>query len=126
MSEEFIKVTDTQTHRQTELLPELLVGAKNEKQVTIEEVIVSQERCKAKTVKNSTIKYVHKCLKHVDKLEAEISKIKKNAEDLGTTLRTKCNDFCNRLAEIEVNEELSQSAAAYFVCCVCLHCDQTR
>ena len=29
MSEEFIKVTDTQTHRHTELLPELLVGAKN-------------------------------------------------------------------------------------------------
>ena len=29
MSEEFLKVMDTQTHTHTELLPELLVGAKN-------------------------------------------------------------------------------------------------
>ena len=29
MSEEFIKVTDTQTHTHTHILPELLVGAKN-------------------------------------------------------------------------------------------------
>ena len=29
MSEEFLKVTDGHTDRQTELLPELLVGAKN-------------------------------------------------------------------------------------------------
>ena len=34
MSEEFIKVTDTQTHRHTELLPELLVGAKKSYMVT--------------------------------------------------------------------------------------------
>ena len=44
----------------------------------------------------------------VEKLEKEISKIKKNAEDLGTTLKTKCNDFRNKLDEIEVNEELSE------------------
>ena len=44
----------------------------------------------------------------VEKLEEEISKIKKNAEDLGTTLKTKCNDFRNKLDEIEVNEELSE------------------
>ena len=81
---------------------------KKEKQVTKEEFIVSQERCKAETVKKATIKYVHKCLKQVEKLEAEIGKIKKNAEDLGTTLRTKCNEFCNRLDEIEVNEELCE------------------
>ena len=36
---------------------------KKEKQVTIEEVRMSQERCKAETVKKDTIKYVHKCLK---------------------------------------------------------------
>ena len=40
-------------------------------------------------------------LKQVEKLEAEIGKFKKNAEDLGTTLRTKCNKFFNRLDEIE-------------------------
>ena len=47
-------------------------------------------------------------LKQVEKLEAEIGKFKKNAEDLGTTLRTKCNEFFNRLDEIEVNEELCE------------------
>ena len=31
MSEEFIKVTDTRTDRQTELLPELLVGANKDR-----------------------------------------------------------------------------------------------
>ena len=55
------------------VLTEALVNDKNEKQVTLEEVIVSQERCKAETVKKATIKYVHKCLKQVEKLEAEIS-----------------------------------------------------
>ena len=79
-----------------------------EKKVTKEDVIEIQERCKAETVKKATIKYVHKCLKQVEKLEAEISKIKKNAKDLGTSLKTKCNDFCNRLDEIEVNEELCE------------------
>ena len=82
---------------------EAVVDDKKEKQVTIEEVIVSQETCKAETVKKATIKYAHNCLKQVEKLEAEISKIRKNAKDLGTTLRTKCNDFCNRLDQIEVN-----------------------
>ena len=90
------------------LLTEAVVNDKKEKQVIIEEVLVSQESCKAETVKKATIKYVHKCLKQVEKLEAEIRKIKKNDEDLGTTLRTKCNDFCNRLDEIEVNEELCE------------------
>ena len=90
------------------VLTEAVVNDKNENQVTLEEAIVSQERCKAETVKKATIKYVHKCLKQVEKLEAEISKTKKNAEDLGTSLKTKCNDFCNRLDEIEVNEELCE------------------
>ena len=90
------------------LLTEAVVNDKKEKQVIIEEVLVSQESCKAETVKTATIKYVHKCLKQVEKLEAEIRKIKKNDEDLGTTLRTKCNDFCNRLDEIEVNEEICE------------------
>ena len=79
------------------------------------EVLVSQESCKAETVKTATIKYVHKCLKQVEKLEAEIRKIKKNDEDLGTTLRTKCNDFCNRLDEIEVNEELCEDVVEQLV-----------
>ena len=97
------------------VLTEAVVNDKIEKQVTIEEVIVSQDRCKAETVKKATIKYVHRCLKHVEKLEAEISKIKKNAEDLGTTLRTKCNDFCNKLDDIEVNEEICEDVVEKLV-----------
>ena len=38
---------------------EAVVDDKKEKQVTIEEVIVSQETCKAETVKKATIKYAH-------------------------------------------------------------------
>ena len=78
------------------------------KQVAIEEVIVSQETCKAETVKKATIKYAHNCLKQVEKLEADISKIRKNAKDLGTTLTIKCDEFFNRLDQIEVNEELCE------------------
>ena len=84
-------------------------GDKKEKQGgTIEEVIVSQERCMAETIKKATITYAHMWLNQVEKLEAEIRKIKKNDKDLGTTLRMKCNDFCNRLDKIEVNEELCE------------------
>ena len=97
------------------LLTEAVVNDKKEEQVRIEEVLVSQESCKAETVKMATIKYVHKCLKQVEKLEAEINQIKRNAEDLRTTLRTKCNDFCNRLDEIEVNEELCEDVVEKLV-----------
>ena len=48
-------------------------------------------------------------------MEAEISKIKEYAEDLGTTLKTKCNDFCNRLDEIEVNEEVCEDVTEKLV-----------
>ena len=47
-------------------------------------------------------------LKQVEKLEAEISKIRKNAKDLGTTVTIKCEEFFNRLDQIEVNEELCE------------------
>ena len=87
---------------------EAVVDDKKEKQVAIEEVIVSQERCMAETIKKATITYAHMWLNQVEKLEAEIRKIKKNDKDLGTTLRMKCNDFCNRLDKIEVNEELCE------------------
>ena len=66
---------------------------------------MSQETCKAETGKKATIKYAHNCLKQVEKLEADISKIRKNAKDLGTTLTIKCDEFFNRLDQIEVNEE---------------------
>ena len=79
-----------------------------QKQVAIEEVIVSHETCKAETGKKATIKYAHNCLKQVEKLEADISKIRKNAKDLGTTLTIKCDEFFNRLDQIEVNEELCE------------------
>ena len=87
---------------------EAVVDDKKEKQVAIEEVIVSQETCKAETGKKATIKYAHNCLKQVEKLEADISKIRKNAKDLGTTLTIKYDEFCNRLDQIEVNEELCE------------------
>ena len=41
-------------------------------------------------------------------MEADISKIRKNAKDLGTTLTIKCKEFFNRLDQIEVNEELCE------------------
>ena len=106
----FSKIANLSTDviKEEEEEEEAVVDDKKEKQVTIEEVIVSQERCEAETIKKATIKYAHKSLKQVEKLEAEISKIRKNAKDLGSTLRTKCNDFCNRLDEIEVNEELCE------------------
>ena len=85
-----------------------MVDDKKEKQVAIEEVIVSQETCKAETGKKATIKYAHNCLKQVEKLEADISKIRKNAKDLGTALTIKFEEFCNRLDQIEVNEELCE------------------
>ena len=85
---------------------------KNQRQengnVTLEEVVVTEERCEAETIKEATIKYAHKCLTQVEKLEEELRKIKKNADDLGTTLKAKCNFFFERLDDIEVSEELCE------------------
>ena len=41
-------------------------------------------------------------------MEAEISKIRKNAKDLGTTVTIKCEEFFNRLDQIEVTEEICE------------------
>ena len=76
--------------------------------VTMEEILVSEEGCEAEVIKKATIKYAHKCLSQVEKLEAEMKKIRKNANNLGTTLTEKSNSFFERLDEIEVNEELCE------------------
>ena len=79
-----------------------------ETNITEEKVSESEERCEAETIKKATIKYAHKCLAQVDKLEAEIRKIRKNTANLGSTLTTKCNNFFVKLDEIEVKEELCE------------------
>ena len=69
----------------------------------VHEISDIEERCKAETVKKATIEYAHKCLDEVEKVE-----IKKNNDNLGFTLMTKCQNFYERLDEIEVKEELCE------------------
>ena len=73
-----------------------------------EEAKVDEERCEAEAIKRATIEHVQECLTHVEELEVEIRKIKKNTPDLGTILMTKCKQYCERLDGIEVNEELCE------------------
>ena len=73
-----------------------------------EKAVVDEERCEAEDIKKATIEYAQKCLTHVEKLEVEIRKIKKNTPDLGTSLMTRCKQYCERLDGIEVNEELCE------------------
>ena len=76
-----------------------------EDDVSLEEHVEdSEERCEAEIIKKATLKYAHKCLIQVEKLEAEISKIRKNAANLGSTLKIKSYNFCEKLDEIEVKE----------------------
>ena len=77
-------------------------------QEQVHEISDIEERCKAETVKKATIEYAHKCLDEVEKVEMEVHKIKKNDDNLGFTLMTKCQNFCERLDEIEVKEELCE------------------
>ena len=80
-----------------------------EDNVSLEEHVEdSEERCEAEIIKKATLKYAHKCLIQVEELEAEISKIRKNAANLGSTLKIKSNNFCEKLDEIEVKEELCE------------------
>ena len=73
-----------------------------------EKAVVDEERCEAEDIKKATIEYAQKCLTHVEKLEVEIRKIKKNTPDLGTSLMRRCKQYCERLDGIEVNEELCE------------------
>ena len=80
-----------------------------EEDVSLEENVAEiEQRCEAETIKKATLKYAHKCLIQVEELEAEISKIRKNAANLGSTLKIKSNNFCEKLDEIEVKEELCE------------------
>ena len=76
--------------------------------VSIEKAVVNEERCEAEEIKKATIEHAQKCLTYVEKLEVEMSKIKKNTPDLGTSLMTMCKQYCEKLDEIEVNEELCE------------------
>ena len=85
------------------------VEVKNDEvHVSVEQAEVNEEKCEAEEIKKATIEYSQKCLTHVEKLEVEIKKIKKNTPDLGTRLITECKQFCERLDGIEVNEELCE------------------
>ena len=75
---------------------------------SVEEAVVEEERCEAEEIQKATIEHAKKCLTHVEQLEVEINKIKKNSPDLGTRLMTKCKEYCEKLDNIEVNEELCE------------------
>ena len=90
-----------------ELLMEVEVK-NDEVHVSVEEAEVNEERCEAEEIKKATIEHAQKCLTYVEKLEVEMSKIKKNTPDLGTSLMTMCKQYCEKLDEIEVNEELCE------------------
>ena len=91
-----------------ELLMEVEIND-DEIQESVEEAVVQDaERCEAEEIKKATIEHAKECLTHIEKLEVEIRKIKKNAPDLGTSLVTKCKQYCEKLDGIEVNEELCE------------------
>ena len=73
----------------------------------VHEVSGIEDSCKAETINEATLRYANKCLDEVEKLEVEFKKIKKNDNNLGFTLMTKCQNFCESLDKIEVREELN-------------------
>ena len=82
--------------------------AEEANKIVTELLVESENKCKAEIIKLATISYAQKCLSQVEELEAEITNIRKNAKDLGTTLTKKCNYFCEKLDGIEVKEELCE------------------
>ena len=84
----------------------------DEVHVSLEEAVVTEERCEAEEIKKATIDHAQECLIHIEALEIEITNIKKNTPNLGTLLMTKCKQYCDRLDKIEVDEEICEEVLA--------------
>ena len=89
--------------------PMELEVTEDEVHVSLEEAVVTEERCEAEEIKKATIDHAQECLIHIEALEIEITNIKKNTPDLGTLLMTKCKQYCDRLDKIEVDEEICEA-----------------
>ena len=57
--------------------------------VTLEEAVGGDERCETEVIKNYTINYAHNALVHIEEVEAEINKVRKNAKDFKTSVESK-------------------------------------
>ena len=83
--------------------------------VTLEEDVGSDERCEAEQIKNYTINYAQKALVHIEEIEAEINKIRKNAKGFKTLIESKCKLLDDKIDKIEVNEELCEDMCEQIV-----------
>ena len=106
--EKAIKNLEKDAEKRNKQEKESVVDEQEKCSVTIEEAVGRDERCEAEEIKNYTINYAQKALVHIEEVEAEINKIRKNAKDFKKSVESKCKLLDDKLEKIEVNAELCE------------------